>query len=142
MIEIALITALIVLFLHVCTWEGMIFSFVDKSLKHLPEYLKKPLYSCPICATIWWGPSIIACSILGKIWPVVNVWQLAIIISAAAAINTVLIYVVNAGKAISKSFNDDYDCGCTKKETEQDKSLKRRERISNYKGIMRLQDID
>lgn len=128
MIEIIFITALVVLFFHVCTWPGMIFSFVAKALKDLPGYLKKPLYDCPICACIWWGPAVVACGILGKIWQVVNVWQLAIIVSAAAGINTVLIYVINQGKQLAKTLGES-ECNCTSKEKLHDERLRRLERF-------------
>lgn len=50
----ALIISLIVLFLHACTWDGMIFEKVKTLLK--PEgMLYKPIYGCPICMTPWWG---------------------------------------------------------------------------------------
>ena len=128
MIEISFITALIVLFFYECTREGMIFHFVDKSLKKLPGYLKKPLYDCPICACIWWGPSIVACGIIGNVWKVDNIWQLAMIVSGAGGINTVLIYIINQGKQLAKTFGES-ECSCTSKEELQDERLRRLERF-------------
>jgi hypothetical protein len=119
MLQTSFIVALIVLFFHVCTWEGMIFSFISRSLHGLSDKLKKPLYDCPICATVWWGPAIVACGMCGHVWIVSNMWQLSIIIAAAAGINTVLIYVVNQGKALTKTLNE-YDCNCTKKEKQNE----------------------
>jgi len=53
----ALIIALSVLFWHSCTWEGHIFSGIKKIIK--PEWkIAKPIYSCPICCTPWWGSLI------------------------------------------------------------------------------------
>lgn len=49
--------ALIILFLHSCTWEGMIFNGIKYVVS--PEgWLYKPLYGCPICMTPWWGTLI------------------------------------------------------------------------------------
>lgn len=53
----ALIISLIVLFIHACTWEGMIFAKIKKFIK--PEgMLYKPIYGCPICMTPYWGTAI------------------------------------------------------------------------------------
>lgn len=126
MIQIIIITALIVLFFHVCTWKGMVFSFVSEFFKRttVPDYLKKPLYDCPVCATVWWGPVVIACGILGNVWIVSNYLQLAIILSASAGLNAIFIYIINQGKAIAKTL-DEYDCNCTKKEDQRTERLKR-----------------
>lgn len=131
MSEIIFITALIVLFLHVCCWEGMIFSFVTKILKNIPDYLKKPLFSCPICMTIWWGPSIIACGIVGNIWQVDNVWQLSIIITAASGINTVFTYIISVAKAIIKGMKQE-DCCTGKYNPSREEVMARRKRLLQY----------
>ena len=53
----AAMIAFIILFLHACTWEGMIFEDIKKYIK--PEgKLYKPIYGCPICMTPWWGTII------------------------------------------------------------------------------------
>lgn len=130
MTETIFITALIVLFLHVCCWEGMIFSFVSGSLKDIPDYLKKPLYSCPICMLIWWGPSIVACGIVGNIWQVANIWQLSIIITAAAGVNTVFIYIISVAKAVIKDLKEDDCCSAKPRQTRQE-IRQRRQRLVN-----------
>ena len=57
MIEQAVVIAMIVLFIHSTTWDGMIFSKVKDLIK--PEgILYKPVYGCPICMTPWWGTLI------------------------------------------------------------------------------------
>lgn len=132
MLQIAFIVAVVVLLFHACTWEGMIFYFINTTLHKLPDYLKKPLYDCPICATVWWGPAVVACGILGHAWSVTNVWQLSIIVAAAAGINTILIYIINPGKAIATALTNDYDCSCSKKEVrDEDPVLNRRKRIES-----------
>lgn len=53
----ALIIAMIVLFIHSTTWDGMIFGKVKDWIK--PEgLLYKPIYGCPICMTPWYGTII------------------------------------------------------------------------------------
>ena len=54
MIEHAFIIAMIVLFIHACSWQGMIFEGIKKLIK--PEgHLYKPIYGCPICMTPYYG---------------------------------------------------------------------------------------
>lgn len=125
MISIITITALIVLFFHVCTWKGMVFSFVSEFFKDFPDYIKKPLYDCPICMAPWWGPSIVACGIAGDVWMVSNVWQLLMVVAGAAGVNTLLIYIINQGKALAKAFGKDYECNCSPKEQIQAERQKR-----------------
>jgi hypothetical protein len=57
MITQAFIIAMIVLFIHACTWRGMIFEGIKKIIK--PEgHLYKPIYGCPICMTPYYGTII------------------------------------------------------------------------------------
>lgn len=59
MLQIALIIALIVYFIKVTTWPGMIFEKAGIwSEKTFGEYLNKPLLGCPVCMTPWWGTII------------------------------------------------------------------------------------
>jgi len=54
MIEHAFIIAMIVLLIHACSWQGMIFEGVKKLIK--PEgHIYKPIYGCPICMTPYYG---------------------------------------------------------------------------------------
>ena len=55
MLEAALIIAFIVYFLKATTWKGMIFYELAEKLEHWPEFIRKPLYECPVCMTPWWG---------------------------------------------------------------------------------------
>lgn len=55
MLESALIVAFIVYFLKATTWKGMIFYELTEKLEHWPEFVRKPLYECPVCMTPWWG---------------------------------------------------------------------------------------
>jgi hypothetical protein len=98
MLGYSFITAFIVLFLHACTWEGMIFETVHDVLFNVHPWLKKPLYDCPICMSIWWGPAVAAVGMLGFGWQILNTWALLITIASAAGINTVLIYIIENGK--------------------------------------------
>ncbi|MCD8740875.1 hypothetical protein LT679_09710 [Mucilaginibacter roseus] len=57
MLEHALIIALIVLFIHACSWKGMIFDGIKKIVEPKGS-LYKPLYGCPICMTPYYGTII------------------------------------------------------------------------------------
>ena len=53
----ALLISLIVLFIHSCTWDGMIFARIKDYIK--PKgMLYKPIYGCPICMTPYYGTLI------------------------------------------------------------------------------------
>lgn len=74
MLEKAIIVALTTISIHVMIyWRGMIFSFIadwfdrkkiknnepsSKKHNHRIELIEKPLFSCPICMTFWWGSGI------------------------------------------------------------------------------------
>ncbi|MFN6944921.1 MAG: hypothetical protein ACK4ND_08215 [Cytophagaceae bacterium] len=58
MLEPAFVIAFIVYFVKATTWKGMIFFGVKQKLEGLPEFFKKPLFSCPVCMTPWWGAAI------------------------------------------------------------------------------------
>lgn len=90
MITVSIIIVLVVWFIHVCTWPGMVFSIVGKSLAKLPYYLRKPLYDCPTCMTVWWGPSIIAIFILAGNSAIANNWQMLLTILIAGGINAMI----------------------------------------------------
>ena len=126
MSETIIITALICLSFHVFTWPGMVFHFVDDALKDLPEYLKKPLYSCPTCSTVWWSPSIVAVGMLGNVWQVVNFWQLFIIMASASALNTIFGYIIGSGKAIIKHLKEDDCCGGKEKPGKEEIAARRK----------------
>lgn len=84
------ITALIVLFLHLVTTPGMIFHIVEKTLKNFPvwmHWMQKPLYSCPACMCIWWGPTVVGCGIVWFGWQVSNTAQMFAICMAASTLN-------------------------------------------------------
>lgn len=90
MFELAAISAFAIYFIHACTWPGMIFSFVDKSLGQLPAYLRKPLYDCPTCMTVWWSPVIIALYICNGGTAVQSNFEFGACVFCAAGINAVL----------------------------------------------------
>lgn len=56
MIEHVLIVSLFTIG-YCCTfWEGMIFEKIGDSMEmYIPEWINKPLWSCFICACMWWG---------------------------------------------------------------------------------------
>ena len=101
MIEIAFIIALVVLFLHATTWEGMIFQIVAEKLRGLPAWVKKPLYDCPICMAPWWGSVIlILMGLHSGEWFDPLTWLL--LVFAAGGINTVLIYIIENARRSSE----------------------------------------
>ena len=106
MLEISFIIALTVLFLHVTTWEGMINEWIADACYDWPSYIKKPLYDCPICMSVWWGSFIIACfGLYTDYWPNLFVWILEVFM--AGGINTVLIYIISADKQVTKESKED-----------------------------------
>lgn len=55
MLERAVIVAMIVMAIHAVFIPGMIFGFVRKLFENAPEWVKNPLFDCPVCMTPWWG---------------------------------------------------------------------------------------
>lgn len=89
MIELALLIAYAVFFMHVTTWEGHIFEEVGNLLDmKLPEWIAKPLYACPICMSFWWGVAAMA---LMRVTGVhhFNIVQVILVVFAAGGINTI-----------------------------------------------------
>lgn len=83
MLEKAIIISLIVQFLYEITHEGMILQVVDKVIFKVNPYLKKPLYDCPVCMSIWWGSPICCFCMLYCNWEFEN-WQQIIFTSILA----------------------------------------------------------
>jgi hypothetical protein len=95
MIEMAVIIALTVFFLHECTREGMIFGFVYYWLYDLPSGIKKPLFDCPTCMSVWYGIVIIFICRWTGYTPVASFWQYVICLFMAGGINAVLLGLIN-----------------------------------------------
>lgn len=56
MLEQSLFISLCVIGVWATMWKGMIFGFVREwGDKHLPEYIQKMLYDCPICQCPYFG---------------------------------------------------------------------------------------
>ncbi len=90
---------LIVLFLHACTWEGMIFEKVKTVIK--PEgWLYKPIYGCPICMTPWWGTLIY--------WLFIHVsfTDYILTVGAASGLSVIAVVLVDARDAFLKYYNE------------------------------------
>ncbi|MBK7885140.1 MAG: hypothetical protein IPJ81_16145 [Chitinophagaceae bacterium] len=109
MIELTLIIALVVLFIHVTTWEGMINEWVGRVFWDAPSWLKKPLFDCPICMAPWWGALIIIIGEWFGAWPCYGFFKEIIMLFAAGGINTVLIYIISSDKEEIKALKDDPD---------------------------------
>lgn len=89
MIEHAIIIAFATLFLHACTWEGMIFGFIPAITWNWAEWIKKPLYDCPICMSFWWGGMILL--LLGNSFSI----EFFITLLAAGGINVLLVSIIS-----------------------------------------------
>lgn len=106
MIETAFIVAFVVLFMHVTTWEGMINEWVGKALFNAPEWIKKPLYDCPICMAPWWGSVCLAAMCLySSEW--LNPVSWIILVFSAGGINAVLIYIISSNKEETKLLKEE-----------------------------------
>jgi hypothetical protein len=80
-----------VLFIHACTWEGMILQFIPNFFWDAPVWIKKPVFDCPICMAPWYGVLIMILS--G--WYPVNLAQPFIILAMAGGINVVASSFIN-----------------------------------------------
>lgn len=104
MLHTSIIVAIVVYFIHACTWKGMVFQFVRNTCEKLPAYLKKPLFDCPTCMSVWWGPSIIAILILYCGYSFPGIVQVLLISALAGGINAII--EVTTGAILKKC-----DCG-------------------------------
>lgn len=107
MLETSLLVALVVLFLNVTTWEGMINEWVKRVTFNWPDYFKKPLFDCPICMAPWWGSLILIVGYQAGALPAYNWFEAVCILFAAGGINAVLIYIITANKEEVKALKDD-----------------------------------
>lgn len=143
MIELITTVALVILFLHVTTWEAQIFGpFAKKYLSRLPEWIKKPLYDCPICMAPWWGSLILATGNWVGITEAHNWFGWILIVFGAGGLNTLLIYLINQGKSVTKTLDKDFDCGCVKKQTTEEKAAERRERIEKKVSLTPVDSVN
>lgn len=82
----ALLISMSVLFIHATTWDGMIMDWIKKIFN--PDwYICKPLYTCPICMTPWWGSLIYYIFFWSGDWK-----QYAITILAASGISVINVF--------------------------------------------------
>lgn len=94
MLEKALILSLIVIFIHLTFQEGEIFEFVGKWFtRHLPVKLHKPVFSCPICMTPWWGSIVmaVACIVGIDVFQNIHFWSWLFILAIGGGISTVYV---------------------------------------------------
>ena len=93
MIELSVLIAFAVLFIHTTTNEGHIFEDVANWLDtKLPEWIIKPLYGCPICMSFWYG------SVFYLFYNGFDNW-IIIVVFCAAGINAA---IVNLNNSITK----------------------------------------
>lgn len=93
----ALIISLIVIAINLTYQEGEIFGFVSKYGERLPEKLQKPLFSCPICQTPWYGGPIYLIGNYLNLSPFadIRIQAIAFVIVIAIGINTVYVNIKN-----------------------------------------------
>ena len=100
MIELSILIAFAVLFIHTTTTEGHIFEDVANFLDtKLPDWIIKPLYGCPICMSFWYG------SVFYLFYNGFDKW-IVIVVFCAAGINAAL---VNLNNTISDLQRDTQD---------------------------------
>jgi hypothetical protein len=76
--------------------EGMIFERVGKALEPLPSWIKKPLYDCPICNSVW-----VAVVMYFTIWPEMEWWKLPLIGLSASGLASIITGFQNKLKDIA-----------------------------------------
>jgi len=86
--ELSFLIAMAVLFLHTATKEGMLLNFLVAPLWSLSDFIKKPLFECPVCMIPWWGSILLTgyCIRHGE-WIHPFTWFL--ILAAAGGINSI-----------------------------------------------------
>ena len=89
MIELSILIAFAVLFIHTTTTEGHIFEDVANWLDtKLPDWIIKPLYGCPICMSFWYG------SAMYILYHGFDKW-IILVVFCAAGINAALVNLNN-----------------------------------------------
>jgi len=88
MLLTVLMISLITIGIFVTTWENMIFYKPAKWLKSkLPEWLHKPLFSCPICMASFWTLFLVS------IFDIRKLIYSPIIILLVAGLNTIFLSI-------------------------------------------------
>lgn len=105
MLNAALIIAFIVYFLRATTWKGMIFFPLAERAKNFPDYIKKPLYECPICMTPWWGVAIYLAGHYTELaeFNELSVQRLVFTVFTASGINTLFVLIHKIQTHLKKS---------------------------------------
>jgi hypothetical protein len=93
MLETAFIIAFIVYFIKATTWKGMIFHSLTEKLEGLPEFIRKPLFECPVCMTPWWGIIIYLTGHYAGLpeFFTISIQRLIFTVFVAAGINTIFL---------------------------------------------------
>ena len=95
MIELSILIAFAVLFIHTTTNEGHIFEDMANWLDtKLPDWIIKPLYGCPICMSFWWGSAFY----IFYNWEEGFNKEILIVVFCAAGINAAIVNLNNSIK--------------------------------------------
>lgn len=79
--------AMIIMFLHSCTQPGMILHFIDRWFENAPLWIRKPLFSCPVCMVPYWGSLMIWIGNTIGVWTVDSVAKWIMVLLIAGGIN-------------------------------------------------------
>ncbi len=93
MLESAFVIAFIVYFIKATTWKGMIFYEITQKWESWPEFVRKPLYECPVCMTPWWGVVIYLVGHYTKLpeFSELTIQRVIFTLFTAAGINTIFL---------------------------------------------------
>lgn len=83
--------AMIILFIHSCTQEGMILHFIDRWFENAPLWIRKPLFSCPVCMVPYWGSLIIWLGDYFDFWVVYSPVTWIYVLLIAGGINAIVL---------------------------------------------------
>lgn len=104
MLLYAFIISAITTFIHACTREKMVIYVVNRSTKKAPDFLRKPLFECPTCMSMWWGPSIIAYGIIRLGWEFQNIDEVFVTCILSGGMN----YMI---QQLTGAINEKCNCG-------------------------------
>jgi hypothetical protein len=103
MIELSILIAFAVLFIHTTTTEGHIFEDVANWLDtKLPDWIIKPLYGCPICMSPHWGLGILFLLYLTGRYEF-HFAETILILFSAGGINAAIVNLNNSIKDIGQN---------------------------------------
>lgn len=95
--------ALIVFFIHACYQEEMIFHWAAKWFEEiLPEFLHKPVFSCPICMTPYYGAVIYLFATMSGVkgFESIHIPTMLFTLLVASGFSTLFVYLLRLVESI------------------------------------------